>query len=153
MAVQGSTLFFGVVESTNIFEGVRQMKEIIIIAGENKFDIERLRDCLREEGYNSTACEMAEEIIEELDIMPICSVHVPLVVIEPAILKDISDDLVERLSECAPDVPFTLLAGVNLEGDLAEKFEQICAHREQFKPESNRLTDVLKEAGVAVTCG
>jgi len=129
------------------------MKEIIIIAGENKFDIERLRDCLREEGYNSTACEMAEEIIEELDIMPICSVHVPLVVIEPAILKDISDDLVERLSECAPDVPFTLLAGVNLEGDLAEKFEQICAHREQFKPESNRLTDVLKEAGVAVTCG
>ncbi len=129
------------------------MKEIIIVAGENKFDIERLRDRLREEGYNSTTCEMAEEIIEELDIMPICSVHVPLVVIEPAILKDISDDLVERLSECAPDVPFTLLAGVNLEGDLAEKFEQICAHREQFKPESNRLTDVLKEAGVAVTCG
>ena len=129
------------------------MKEVIIVAGENRLDVERLRDRLREEGYNSTACEMAEEIIEELDIMPICSVHVPLVVIEPAILKDISDDLVERLSECAPDVPFTLLAGVDLEGDLAEKFEQICAHREQFKPESNRLTDVLKEAGVAVTCG
>jgi len=129
------------------------MKEVIIIAGENKLDIERLRDCLREEGYSSTACEMAEEIIEELGIMPICSVHVPLVVIEPAILKDISDDLVERLSECAPDVPFTLLAGADLEADVAEKFELICAHREQFKPESNRLTDVLKEAGVAVTCG
>ena len=129
------------------------MKEVIIIAGENKFDIERLRDRLREEGYSSTACEMAEEIIEELDIMPICSVHVPLVVIEPGILKDISDDLVDRLSECAPDVPFTLLAGADLAADLAEKFELICAHREQFKPESNRLTDVLKEAGVAVTCG
>ena len=129
------------------------MKEIIIIAGENKFDIEQLRDRLREEGYRSVACEIAEEIIKELDIMPICSVHVPLVVIEPAILKDISDDLVERLSECAPDVPFTLLAGVDLAADVAEKFELICARREQFKPESNRLTDVLKEAGVAVTCG
>lgn len=129
------------------------MKEVIIVAGENKLDVERLRDCLREKGYNSTACEMAEEIIEELDIMPICSVHVPLVVIEPAILKDISDDLVERLSECAPEVPFTLLAGADLTGDLAEKFELICAHRDQFKPESNRLTDVLKEAGVALTRG
>ncbi len=129
------------------------MKEVIIVAGENKFDIERLRDRLREEGYNSTACEIAEEIIEELSIMPICSVHVPLVVIEPAILEDISDDLIERLSECAPDVPFTLLAGADLASDLAEKFELICAHRDQFKPESNRLTDVLKEAGVALTRG
>ena len=129
------------------------MKEVIIVAGENKFDIEHLRDRLRDEGYSSTACEMAEEIIEELDIMPICSVHVPLVVIEPAILEDISDDLVDRLSECAPDVPFTLLAGTDLPADVAEKFELICAHREQFKPESNRLTNILKEAGVAITCG
>lgn len=129
------------------------MKEVIIVAGENKFDIERLRDRLRDEGYSSTACEMAEEIIEELDIMPICSVHVPLVVIEPAILKDISDDLVGRLSECALDVPFTLLTGTDLAADVAEKFELICAHREQFKPESNRLTNILKEAGVAITCG
>lgn len=129
------------------------MKEVIIVAGENKLDVERLRDCLKEKGYSSTACEMAEEIIEELDVMPICNVHVPLVVIEPTILKDISDDLVERLSECAPEVPFTLLAGADLTGDLAKKFELICAHRDQFKPESNRLTDVLKEAGVAVTCG
>jgi len=128
------------------------MKEIIIVAGENRFDVERLRDRLKEEGYSSTACEMAEEIIEELDIMPICSVHVPLVVIEPGILKDISDDLVDRLSECAQDVPFTLLAEADLEGDVAEKFEQICARREPFKPESNRLTNVLKEAGVAITC-
>lgn len=128
------------------------MKEIIIIAGENKFDIGRLRDRLREEGYSSTACEMAEEIIEELDIMPICNVRVPLVVIEPGILKDINDDLVDRLSECAPDVPFTLFAEADLAADVAEKFEQICAHREQFKPESNRLTNVLKEAGVAITC-
>ena len=128
------------------------IKEIIIVAGENKFDIERLRNRLREDGYSSTACEMAEEIIEELDIMPICSVHVPLVVIEPSILKDISDDLVGRLSECAPDVPFTLLAEADLASDVAEKFEQICAHREQFKPESNRLTNVLKKAGVAATC-
>lgn len=129
------------------------MKEIIIIAGENKFDIERLRDRLREEGYSSTACEMVEEIIEELEIMPICSVHVPLVVIEPAILEDISDDLVDRLSECAPDVPFTLLAGADLAADVAEKFELICAHREQFKPESNLLTNILKEAGVEVAYG
>jgi hypothetical protein len=129
------------------------MKEVIIVAGENKFDIERLRDRLREEGYSSTACEMAEEIIEELSIMPICSVHVPLVVIEPGILKDISDDLVDRLSECAPDVPFTLLAGADLEGDLAEKFELICAHRAKFEWEGNPLAKTLEEAGVEVTCG
>lgn len=126
------------------------MKEVIIVAGDNKLDVEQLRDCLREEGYSSTACEMAEEIIEELDIMPICSVRVPLVVIEPGILKDIRDDLVDRLSECAPDVPFTLLAGADLAADVAEKFEKICAHREQFKPESNRLTKILKEAGVTL---
>ncbi len=129
------------------------MKEVIIIAGENKFDIEQLRDRLRDEGYNSTACEMAEEIIEELDVMPICNVHVPLVVIEPAILKDISDDLVDRLSECALDVPFTLLAGTDLSTDVTEKFERICARRIQFKLESKQLTNILKEAGVAITCG
>ena len=136
----------------NIFERARQMKEVIIVAGENKFDIEQLRDRLREEGYSSTACETAEEIIEELDIMPICSVHVPLVVIEPAILKDIFDDLVDRLSECALDVPFTLLAGTDLSIDVTEKFKLICARRAQFKLESNRLTNILKEAGVTITC-
>ena len=125
------------------------MKEVIIVAGENKFDIERLRDRLREEGYSSTACEMAEEIIEELSIMPICSVHVPLVVIEPSILKDISDDLVDRLSECALDVPFILLD----QEDSPEAFERICAHRAKFEWEANPLAKVLKEAGVAVTCG
>ncbi len=129
------------------------MKEVIIVAGENKFDIEQLRDRLRDEDYSSTACEIAEEIIEELEIMLLCSVHVPLVVIEPVILEDISDDLVDRLSECALDVPFTLLAGTDLPTDVAEKFELICAHRGQFKPESNRLTNILKEAGVAITCG
>ncbi len=129
------------------------MKEVIIVAGENKFDIERLRDCLKEEGYSSIACETAEEIIEELGIMPICSVHVPLVVIEPVILEDISDDVVDRLSECALDVPFTLLAGTDLSTDVTEKFERICARRIQFKLESNQLTNILKEAGFAVTCG
>ena len=129
------------------------MKEVIIVAGENRFEIERLRDCLKEEGYSSIACETVEEIIEELGIMPICSVHVPLVVIEPVILEDISDDLVDRLSECALDVPFTLLAGTDLSTDVTEKFELICAHRAQFKLESNRLTNILKEAGVAITCG
>jgi hypothetical protein len=125
------------------------MKEVIIVAGENRFDIEQLRDRLREEGYSSTACEIAEEIIEELGIMPICSVHVPLVVIEPTILKDISDDLVERLSECAPDVPFILLD----QEDSPETFERICAHRAKFEWEANPLAKALKEAGVAVTCG
>lgn len=132
---------------------MKEVKEVIIVAGENRFDVERLRDRLREEDYSSTACETAEEIIEELDIMLLCSVHVPLVVIEPAILKGISDDLVDRLSECEPDVPFTLLAGADLAADVAEKFERICARRAQFKLESNRLTNILKEAGVAVTCG
>jgi len=76
------------------------MKEIIIIAGENKFNVAWLRSCLRDEGYSSISCETVEEIIEELKTLPICGVYVPLVLIEPELLKNISDEVLNRLREC-----------------------------------------------------
>jgi len=128
-------------------------KELIIIVSENDSDVEELKNCLRGAGYSSIVCKTAEGLFEELDIMQLCSVYVSLVVIEPGILKDVSDNLLRRLSECAPRVPFAILDREDLTADLAERFVQICVHRGQFKQESNQLTDVLKGAGVAATCG
>ena len=125
------------------------MKEIIIVAGENRSNVTRLRHCLRDENYSSILCETVEEIIEELGILPTCSVYVPLVLIESEILKNISDELINRLSECAPEVPFILLG----EQNSPETFEQICAHRSKFEWEGNLLANVLEGTGVELTCG
>lgn len=124
------------------------MKEMIIVAGENRFDVAWLIRCLRDEGYSSISCETAEEVIEELGTLPTCGVFVPLVVIEPTILKNISNDVVNQLSECAPEVPFILLD----EENSPEAFELICANRAKFEWEGNPLAKTLEEAGVAVTC-
>jgi hypothetical protein len=146
--------FFEAVKLIDIYQWERKMKkEVVIIASENESVVEELKDCLRGAGYSSIVCETTEELVEELDIMQLCSVYVFLVVIEPAILENVSDDLISRLSECALYVPFTILDGCDLTADLAERFVQICVHRGQFKQESNQLTDVLKGAGVAATCG
>ena len=125
------------------------MKEIIIIAGTNRFNVTWLRYCLRDENYSSILCETAEEIIEELETLPTCGVYVPLVLIESEILKNISDELISRLSECAPEVPFILL---NEENSL-ETFEPMCAQRAEFEWEGNPLAKVLEGAGVELTCG
>ncbi|MFZ2147992.1 MAG: hypothetical protein WAV28_12290 [Sedimentisphaerales bacterium] len=124
------------------------MKEAIIVAGENKFDAAWLRHCLGNEGYNSILCETVEEIIEELGTLRSCDVSVPLVVIAPTILKNIRDNVVNRLSKCAPEVPFILLEKEN----LPEAFERICANRVKFKWEGNPLAKTLEAAGVEVTC-
>ena len=76
------------------------MKEVIIVAGENKLEAAWLRHCLRDEGYDSILCETVEEIIEELGTLRSCEVFVLLAVIEPTILKNISDDVINRLSKC-----------------------------------------------------
>lgn len=123
------------------------MKEMIVIAGENSFNVAWLRQCLREEGYSSVPCETAEEIIEELDTLPSCGVYVPVVVVELEILKDINDDLVSRLSKCATEVPFVPLDG----GGPLETFERICEHRAKFERDGNPLAKVLEEAGVEAT--
>ena len=125
------------------------MKEIIIIAGENKFNVAWLRSCLREEGYSSIFCETVEEIIEELETLPTCGVYVPLVLIESEILKNISDEVLNRLRECAPEVPFILLD----EENVLETNEWICLKRAKFEWEGNPLTKVLEGAGVELTCG
>lgn len=128
------------------------MKEIIIVAGENKVDVGWLRRRLRQQGYNSIPCKTARAIIEELNVLPTCGVQVSLVVIKPGILRDISDGLVARLSECMLDVPFILLHGMDASDDLVETFKQICICRTKFTPQQNPLADVLREAGVEMTC-
>jgi len=128
------------------------MKEIIIVAGKNKGDVCRLRRCLREKGYNSIPCKSAEQLIEEMEILPTCDATVPLVIIEPEILSDLSADLITGLSDFALDVPF-LLTNEEIQADLAEIFENICEYRTQFRQEQNlELADVLRESGVEVVC-
>ena len=125
------------------------MKEIIIIAGENKFNVAWLRSCLRDEGYSSILCETVKEIVEELETLPTCGVYVLLVLIESEILKNISDEQINRLSECALEVPFILLD----EEHPPETIEWICTHRAKFEREGNPLAKVLEGAGVELTCG
>jgi len=124
------------------------MKEMIIVAGENTFNVAWLKRCLRDGHYSSILCETAEEIIEELETLPTCGVHVPLVIIESEILKNISDKLINRLRECKPEVPFILLD----EENLPETNELICANRANFEWDGNPLTKVLEGAGIELTC-
>jgi len=128
------------------------MKEIIIVAGKTKDDVCWLRHCLREKGYNSIPCKSAEQIIEEMEILPTCDATVPLVIIEPEILIGISDDIITRLSDLALDVPF-LLANGEVHADLAEIFDKICEYRTVFKQEQDpELADIVKENGVEIAC-
>ena len=144
--------FLLTVKFTGIFEGLKQMKEIIIVAGDNKLNVGSLRRCLRKQGYSSIPCKTVESIIEELNILPTADACVSLVVIEPEMLRDINDCLVVQLSECALDVPFIFSDLIDVSDDLMETFEQICTCRAKFIPQQNPLADVLKEAGVKVTC-
>ena len=129
------------------------MKEIIIVAGKDKADVCWVRHCLREKDYNSIPCKTAEQIVEEMEILPTCGASVSLVIIDPEILRDINDDLITKLSDYALDVPILLLDETNVPDDLAEIFEKICEYRTGFRQEQNpELADVLKETGVEVPC-
>ncbi|MHC4638530.1 MAG: hypothetical protein ACYTBP_08310 [Planctomycetota bacterium] len=129
------------------------MKEIIIVAGITKGDVCWLRHCLREKGYNSIPCRSAEQIIEEMKILPTCDATVPLVIIEAEILRGISNDLIARLTDFALDVPFLLCKEGEVPADLAELFDKICEYRTEFKHQQNpELADVLSESGVGVSC-
>jgi len=124
------------------------MKEMIIVAGENTFNVAWLKHCLQDGHYNSILCETAEEIIEELETLPTCGVHVPLVIIESEILKNIGDKLINLLRECKPEVPFIVLD----EENSPETNELICTNRAKFEWNGNPLTKVLEGAGVELTC-
>lgn len=128
------------------------MKEMIVVAGSNKIDVCRLRKCLRERGYSSIPCKTAKKLVEELEVLPTCDVSVPLVIIEPDILRDVSDDLIARLSDFALDIPFLLAGEEELQADSVEIFEKICEYRTRFRTEQNpELAEVLKDSGVEVT--
>lgn len=122
------------------------MKEIIIVAGKCSFDIVWLRGCLDDRGYSSIQCETAEEVIEELQTLPASGVNVQLVIIKPTMLENIDDDIVNRLSACAPEVPFVLLD----ETDSPEIFERICAHRTKYELETSPLAKTLEGAGIYI---
>ena len=152
MNTLGLTLFFIGVRISDIYEGVKQMKEMIVVAGSNKVDVCWLRRSLRERRYSSIPCRTAQKLIEELEVLPTCDVSVPLVIIEPDILRDVSDDLIARLSDFALDTPFLLAGEAELQADLAEIFEKICEYRTGFRTEQNpELAEVLKDSGVELT--
>ena len=130
------------------------MKEIIIVAGKTKADVGRMRRCLREKGYDSIPCRSAEQIVEEMEILPTCDARVPLVIVEPEILSDLSDESIARLSDSELDVSFLLCNEEQMQPDLAEIFDRICEYRAVFKRQQNpELADVLRENGVRVICG
>lgn len=89
------------------------MKEIIIVAGKSKHDIEQLRARLKIQDYDSILCKTVKEIIEELKILPVCDVKVPLLIIETKMLINTGQDLITEISEWASDVPLVLLDGDN----------------------------------------
>jgi len=129
------------------------MKEVIIVAGKTKGDVGRLRRSLREKGYDSIPCRSAGQIIEEMEILPTCDARVPLVIVEPEILSDLSDDSIARLSDLALDVSFLLCNEEQMQPDLTEIFDRICEYRAVFKRQQNpELADVLTENGVRVIC-
>lgn len=129
------------------------MKEIIIVAGNSKADVYRLRYRLRAGNYNSIPCKSAEQILEELEILPTCDAFVPLVVMAPDILRDISEDIICRLTTCTPSIPFLLLNETDTETDLTERFERISENRVQFGRHQNlELADILKGSGVEIIC-
>lgn len=85
------------------------MKEVIMVAGEKEIEVAWIRRCLKEQGYSSIRRKTVEAIMEELQILAICSFHVSLVVIESELLRKVSGNLVAELSESASDVPFIWL--------------------------------------------
>ena len=128
-----------------------QVQEIIIVAGENKLDVWWLRRNLRKQGYSSIPCKTAKQVVEELDILPTCDASVPLVIIEPQILRGISDELITELTECALEIPFLLFNDADEQVEVIEIFETICRCRMRFGPEQNpKLAKVLKGTGVEI---
>ncbi len=129
------------------------MEEIIIVAGEDKARIGRLRRCLREHGYHSIPCRSAEQVVDEIRILGTCDACVPLVVLHPNVLRDADDVLVRRLGDCAPHVPILLAGELSESDNLFDVYERVCEYRTRFRREQNpTLAGVLEEAGVEVPC-
>lgn len=129
------------------------MEEIILVAGEDKASVCRLRRCLREHGYHSIPCRSAEQVVDEMRILGTCDACVPLVVLDPEVLRSVDDALVRRLGDCAPHVPILLAGEPGGPDDLTEVFERICEYRTQFRREQNpALANVLESTGVRIPC-
>lgn len=143
-------LLYWVISLNLDVESGNEMEEIILVAGEDKACVGRLRRRLREHGYHSIPCRSAEQVVDEMRILGTCGACVPLVVLDPNVLRNADDVLVRRLGDCAPHVPI-LLAGEP--DDLTEVFERICEYRTQFRREQNpALADVLESTGVRIPC-
>jgi hypothetical protein len=129
------------------------MEEVIIVAGQDKVHVGRLRRNLKKHGYRSIPCGSAEHIVDEIQVLGTCDACVPLVIIDPNILKSADDILVRRLGDCAPHVPILLVGEMSEPDDLIEVFERICEYRTQFRREQNPiLAQILEGEGVRIPC-
>ena len=97
------------------------MDEIIIVAGKDNVNVIWLTSYLRELGYYSIPCTRIETIIKVLNMQTDWG-DKPLVIIEPEMLTNASDDLVTKLIRCAVNVPFI----------LSDSTEPLSFTREQF---------------------
>ena len=127
------------------------MEEIIVVAGQDKAAVCRVRRCLRLHGYHSIPCRSVEQIVDEMRILESCDASVPLVVIDPKVLRNIDDGLVEKLGDCATHVPILLADETGEPDGTNDVFERICEYRAQFRREQNpTLATVLESAGVQI---
>jgi len=130
-----------------------RMEEIIIVAGQDKANVCRLRSCLRLHGYHSIPCGSVEQIVDEMRILETCDACVPLVVIDLKVLRNIDEALVERLGDCTPHVPILLAGAVSEPEGTIDVFERICEYRARFRRQQNpALAAVLESAGVQIPC-
>jgi len=126
--------------------------ETIMMAGVNNSEISRLSYFLAGRGYVSVLCKTVKDIIKELRTLQVCGIRVSLVMIEPAILEAINNNLVSGLSKYVLDVPFILIDVAEIPNDLMEIFEKICVHRKKLRIGENRLANILREVGIELAC-
>ena len=118
------------------------MKDMVLIAGHDRFEVGLIRRCLRKSGYDSIPCRTMGMLVEEMNVLPTCRTNIALVIIDPVLLCAASADLLDLLSNCAMDVPIMLMGKAEQE-EAQERYERICGDRVVFNQEEHILGEIL----------
>jgi len=106
-------------------------KKIIVVVSQDVDIAGYIRHILREEGFDTIACGTITNMIEKLDELPKKERSFAALIIDPVLLKRMSDNLKKQLSECVPKVPLLPLHK-NIEAQTKETFKEICQNRAQL---------------------
>lgn len=105
-------------------------KKIIVMVSEYVDKIGFMRHVFRERNFDSIACVTIANMIEELKDFP-RKESIVAIVVDPALLKRMTEDLKKQLSECVPKVQLLLLYK-NVEAETEEIFNEISQNRAQL---------------------